>query len=256
MMQPVGGMDRIGAAFGRKLAPLIHYGAEVLRIRKTGSGVQIAWNDRKRRGSTRAVEAPYVICTIPLPVLRAIDADFAPEIKTAMAAATAVAAGKLAFQAERRFWEIDHHIYGGISWTSRDITQIWYPSSGLHKKKGILVGAYIWSDELGEAFAAKRPAQRLDDALADGERLHPNYRASLVNGVSVAWPKIPFSRLAWTYWPQAARRDAYPKLLQGDWPILFAGEHMSYVNGWQEGAVLSAHYTIAQMRDRITALRS
>ncbi len=85
---------------------------------------------------------------------------------------------KIAFQAERRFWELDEAIYGGISWTARDITQVWYPSAGIHQRKGILVGAYIWSEDLGDKFAAMPPADRLAAALADGERLHPDYRQS------------------------------------------------------------------------------
>ena len=110
---------------------------------------------------------------MPFPALREVDADFAPERATAMAAVDYVPAGKVAFQASRRFWELDRQIYGGISWTSRDATQIWYPSGGLQQAKGILVGAYIWSDELGNAFAAKPLAQRLSDTLDDVAHLHP-----------------------------------------------------------------------------------
>jgi len=29
--------------------------------------------------------------------------------------------------------------------------------------------------------------------------------------------------------------------------------HMSYINGWQEGAVRSAHYTVAQIAERVRA---
>ena len=29
--------------------------------------------------------------------------------------------------------------------------------------------------------------------------------------------------------------------------------HMSYINGWQEGAVRSAHYTVAQIAERARA---
>jgi monoamine oxidase len=42
-------------------------------------------------------------------------------------------------------------------------------------------------------------------------------------------------------------------LLQGDGPFLFAGEHMSYINGWQEGAVRSAHYSLKQIAERMSA---
>jgi len=250
MLQPVGGMGRIGEAFGRRLGRVITYDAEVIELRRAGIGARIVWRDRKT-GAGSALDAAYVICTIPFPILRTLDADFAPEIKRAIAALPYVPAAKVAFQAERRFWELDDQIYGGISWTSRDITQIWYPSTGLHRPKGILVGAYIWTDRLGEAFAAKSPAQRLADALADGERVHPGYGAALTKGVSVAWPKIPFSGGGWAEWTREARRDAYPLLLAGDGPFLFAGEHMSYVTGWQEGAVLSAHVAVEEIARQV-----
>jgi monoamine oxidase len=250
MMQPVGGMGRIGEAFGKKLGAIIRYDAEVTQLRKTATGARIVWKDRKKGGPAQSIEAPYVICTIPLPVLRNLDADFAPAVKTAMAAVEYVPAGKIAFQAERRFWELDQQIYGGISWTNRDVTQIWYPSAGLHRKKGILVGAYIWSEKIGEAFAEKSPAQRSKDAIADGERIHANYGASLTKGISVAWKKVPFSGSGWSEWSKETRDDAYPVLLKGDGPILFAGEHMSYITGWQEGSVRSAHVTVEEIGKR------
>ena len=115
---------------------------------------------------------------------------------------------------QRRFWELDDEIYGGISWTSREITQIWYPSAGFHEPKGILVGAYIWSADLGDAFAAQAPPLRIETALVSGERIHRGYRGALRSGISVAWSKIPFSRGAWAEWSAALRRDAYPLLLQ------------------------------------------
>ncbi|MEJ0068543.1 MAG: FAD-dependent oxidoreductase [Pseudomonadota bacterium] len=255
MLQPVGGMGRIGEAFGRILGKAITYDAEVIQLRRAGDRARIIWRDR-RTGTGSVLDADHVVCTIPFPVLCSLDADFAPETKAAMAAVDYVPAAKIAFQAERRFWELDHAIYGGISWTSRDITQIWYPSAGLHQANGILVGAYIWTEKLGEAFAAKPLAQRLTDALADGERIHPGYGAALTKGVSVAWAKIPFSGAGWAEWSNAARRDSYPRLLQGDGPFHFAGEHMSYVTGWQEGAVLSAHVTIADIANRTREKRA
>jgi monoamine oxidase len=250
MLQPVGGMGRIGEAFGRKLGKAITYEAEVIQLKRSGIGARVIWRDRKT-GIGHALDATHVICTLPIPALRAVEAAFAPEITRAMAAVDHVPAAKVAFQAERRYWELDHQIYGGISWTSRDSTQIWYPSSGLHQAKGILVGAYIWTDAIGDAFAAKAPAQRLADTIADNERVHPGCGAALTKGVAVAWSKIPFSGTAWADWTREARRDAYPVLVAGDGPFRFAGEHLSYVTGWQEGAVLSAHVAIEQIAARV-----
>jgi monoamine oxidase len=121
MLQPVGGMGRIGQAFGRALGSIISYEAVVSRLRRTDAGVRVEWN---HAGSGHQIDAPFTIVTIPFPALRDIDADFTPATRTAMAAVDYVPAGKVAFLAARRFWELDHQIYGGISWTSRDATQI------------------------------------------------------------------------------------------------------------------------------------
>jgi monoamine oxidase len=247
MMQPVGGMGRIGEAFGRTLGDRIVLGAEVTQIRRTGTIARVVWRDA-RTGQTRSDEAPHLLCTIPFSVLRDIDADFAPEIRAAMAHVDYVPAGKLAFEAQRRFWE-GEGIFGGISWTARDITQVWYPSQGVHAAKGIFLGAYIWSDDTGAQFAGKTPEQRIADGLDDIERLHPGARQHLQKGASVAWANIPYSRGAWADWSPAARQN-YALLQQGDGPVLFAGEHMSFINGWQEGALRSAHAAIAQIAAR------
>jgi monoamine oxidase len=254
MLQPVGGMGEIGAAFGRKLFSVIRTGAEAVQIRRTAEGARVVWKDAKL-GDEQALDARFVICTIPPPVLRSLETDFAAETRAALDAVDYVAAAKVAFLAERRFWELDSGIYGGVSWTSRDSTQIWYPTAGIHQPKGVYVGAYIWSDDLARAFADKPLPRRLNDTLADTERLHPGASADLRRGVSVAWNKIPYTGGAWAEWSQEARATAYPVLLRGDGPFLFCGEHLSYINGWQEGAVRSAHYALGQLAARVQAAR-
>ncbi len=250
MLQPVGGMGQIGQAFYRRLHHRIRLNAQVTEIQRTHAGTaRILWKDTKT-GTHHAASGETVIITIPLTVLRSIPADFSPTIKAAIAAPSYVLAGKVAFQAERRFWELDDQIYGGISWTSRDITQVWYPTAGIHQQKGVLVGAYIWSNDIGARFAAQTPAQRLESALNDGEHLHPRYRSHLGHGISVAWKNIPFSQGAWADWSASDRSTHYAALLQGDGPFRFAGEHMSYINGWQEGAVQSAFYALSRLRER------
>ena len=39
----------------------------------------------------------------------------------------------------------------------------------------------------------------------------------------------------------APRGQQYAELLKPEGPIVFAGEHLSYIGLWQEGAALSAH---------------
>ena len=183
-----------------------------------------------------------------------IDADFAPATRAAMASVDYVPAAKVAFQASRRFWELDHQICGGISWTSRDAdpglvsTRSGVLAAG---KEDILVGAYIWSDDLGNAFAAKPLSQRLIDTLDDVAHLHPQAPRWLGQGVSVAWNNIPYSRSGWAGVEPRGAGDTVPLLLKGDGPYLFAGEHMSFITGWQEGAVRSAHKVLGDIAQRM-----
>ena len=145
-------------------------------------------------------------------------------------------AGKIAFQS-RRFWEQDHNIYGGISWTNQAITQIWYPNSGFGQNNGVLVGAYIFGGPAGNTFANQTPQQRINDALAQGGNVHPGLNGEASRGISVAWPKVPFQLGAWGV-------SSPLTLLTPDERIVFAGEHLSILQGWQEGAILSAYHAI------------
>ncbi|MBD2261215.1 flavin monoamine oxidase family protein [Pseudanabaena sp. FACHB-2040] len=258
MLEPVGGMDQISKAFERQVGQLITYNAKVTQIRKTEAGARILYTTSS--GETQALDADFVICTLPLSVLADVDADFSPAVQQAIAvgAESYVKAMKIAFQADRRFWEEDDYIYGGISWTERDITQIWYPSAGLQQQGGILVAAYIWTNSIGERLGAMSPAQRLEEAIADVETIHPNMREEvpLSTGLSIAWDKVPYSQGGWIEWEEDSRTTAYPVLNEADGPIYFAGEHLSYLTGWQEGAVLSAHQAVRSVSAQLQALQA
>jgi monoamine oxidase len=253
MLQPVGGMDRIPQAFAGVLGGTVVYNAEVVRMRRTDVGARVEWRSRAT-GEVQALEAAHVICTAPLPVLAGLDADFSPELKSALGQVYYVPAVKVALQADRRFWEEDLAIYGGITWTSQDITQIWYPSSGFHARNGILVGAYLWSEGGGRAFASLSPEARVARAITSGEKIHPGYAGQVSRGVSIAWSKVPFALGAWAEFT-GERRTLYPVLVKPDGPYHLAGEHLSHINGWQEGAVRSAHLAIADIAARVRAKR-
>jgi monoamine oxidase len=258
MLQPVGGMDAIPRAFARALGGMIQYNREVVQIGRVGERARVIVLDRKS-GQRTAVDADFAICTIPLSVLEHIPADFGPAVKYAVSVGAKLyfPAVKVAFESPR-WWETEQQLYGGISWTGRDITQIWYPSHGFHGGKGVLVGAYIWDNAPALRFTAMTPAERRAAAIADGERLHPGYEKLVGPAASIAWAKVPYSLGAWIEWDSISgtRQAEYSTLLGGDGPFYFAGEHMSYVTAWQEGAVQSAHYTVSQIAERVRASRT
>jgi monoamine oxidase len=66
----------------------------------------------------------------------------------------------------------------------------------------------------------------------------------LSKGVTVGWGDVPWSEGVGAIgrdFGNEKRGTRYDELLKPEGPIVFAGEHLSYVGLWQEGAALSAH---------------
>ena len=251
ILQPVGGMDRIGAAFQRQVGDLIRFGAEVRKIHQTEHEVRVGYVDRTT-GETREASAEYCICTIPLKVLARVDANFSPGFKQAIDRSVYAPTCKLAWQAKRRFWERDHAIYGSISWTNREITQVWYPSNGFHAGKGVLIGAYnFYPESIG--FGRTSPQIRDHAARASLQLLHPGTSELLEHPISVAWQNVPYSRGGWVYWDDQTQNGDYRRLNEPDGRLYLCGEHLSYLTAWQEGAVLSAHRVAETLHTRVSS---
>ena len=253
LFQPVGGMGRIGEAFGRELGPLIRYNARVIDIRQDQRGVTATYEDRASPGAVLKASADWCLCTIPLPVLAEIPMNVGPALAAAIAAVPYASAIKVGLQFKRRFWEEDEHIYGGISYTDLPITNIGYPNTGYHGGgKGVLLGAYIWGLNAME-FTAMTPEQRVRKTLEYGSQIHPQYHKEFDNGIAMAWHRSPFTMGCYGMWSTEARARHYDDLCRIDGRIALAGEHASFLGGWQEGAVTSALDAIGRLHQRALA---
>ena len=180
--------------------------------------------------------APRVLLAVPAPVLAGLDTDFSAERREALGALRYSQAAKLGFLAKRRFWEEDAAIYGGISWTGRDATQVWYPSHGFHGEQGVLVGAYIWDDDVAARFASLSPEARAAAMAADGEALHPAYARevsapSRSPGRGCRGRAAPGRSGRMHSERTSIRCCARPRGLTTS-----PASHLSWLTGWQEGA--------------------
>ena len=247
MFQPVGGMDQIAKAFARRLGRVVRTSSEVTAIRRTGRGVQVSYLDKGTR-KPAAIEAAYCIVTIPLPVLARIDADFAAPVRSAIATIGYGNAVKIAWQS-RRFWEIDDQIYGGISWLKAPTALVWYPSDRLFSLKGILLGAYTTAGNAADDLAARPLDEQFALSRAGVEGLHPGHGHELEKPMAIAWSKVPYS-LGIAARVREDQAADYALLNQPDGPFYFAGEHLSHVGAWQEGAILSARRAIDMIDQR------
>lgn len=257
MFQPAGGMDRIVDGFARAIRSPVVLDAEVTSIMRRGETVAVTWRDRKS-GAVSRLTADYAVITIPLALLANIPANFDPPVAHAVASVPNAFSNKIGFDAPR-FWE-KQQIYGGISWVGGDTSLIWYPSNDLHTERGMLLACY-GSGPRAAAFAALPLSEQIAAARAAVGRVHPGHEASLTSPVVVNWSKVPFSMGPWPDWYGQAGQEGhmdsptYRLLNQPHGPVHFAGAHLSQTPGWQEGAVLSAHRTIAALASQVRAGR-
>lgn len=247
MMEPVGGMDRIVTGFMSKVGDCVRTHSQVESVRLTDTGVDVVYRNKGKR--TR-VQADFCLNCIPMQLLAGIDNNFPSEYSGGF---TAVQRGKLfkiGLQMKERFWEREG-IYGGISWTMQDITQMWYPAHGIHRDKGVMLGAYTFGDETGEKFARMTPAQRVELAIQQGEKLHPGYRNYVESGVSIPWHRMNHMLGCSARWDDSVRAQWFSRLQAPVGGHYLIGDQLSYHSGWQEGAIHSAYYAIADIDRRV-----
>lgn len=244
MMQVAGGMDRLPAALAARLGNRITYRAAVREIRQGERGVWVIHADAD--GRPRRVDADYCVSTIPLPVLTDIEKDLSGPVQSAIAASRYDGAGKIGLQFKRRFWEQDDEIYGGRSWTDQEVGQIIYPSHGFLTGRGVLVGYYL---DFRGTMRERPPAEIQRLALEHGVRVHPQYPAEFETAFSVSWARAPWNRGSWRSESDAAE-EALAPLRQPDGRVFFAGDYMTDMSSWMQGAFESARTVAMAIHQR------
>ena len=250
MFQPVGGMDGIAMGFEREVGDLITYNAKVVSLQQDESGVTVTWEDTANGGAPRTRTADYCVCTIPFSILGQIDHNLSSSLSNVIWNMPYNGSTKVGLEFNRRFWEQDEDIYGGITYTDQAISQISYPSTGyLSDGPAVLLGGYTWRGADTFKFNAMQPAERIEWALRMGENIHPQYREEFKTGVAVSWHKVPWVLGCSGIWEN--RERDYADAIAIDNRVVCAGEHLSYLPAWQEGAILSSLDAISRLHDKI-----
>jgi monoamine oxidase len=100
-------------------------------------------------------------------------------------------------------------------------------------------------------FTSMTPEQRIQEALKQGAQIHPQYTKEFDKGFAMAWHRSPFTLGCMGVWNDAAREEHYDNLCTLDGRIVLAGEHASFMGGWQEGSVTSALDAIGRVHQKV-----
>ena len=251
MMEPVGGMDKVVDGFMRKVGHLVRLHCQAQSISVRDGGVDVAYRDGD--GRVRRLKADYCLSCVPMHLLAGLEHNFPADYAAGMLAVPRGKLFKAGLQMRERFWE-KQGIYGGISWTTQDIQQVWYPPHGIQRQKGVVLGAYTFSEQVGERFARMTHEQRIAAVVAQGEKIHPGYGGYVEQAVSIPWIRMNHMLGCAAEWTEAVRARHFEQLRAPVGNFYMMGDQLSYLTGWQEGAIASAYHVLADLDRRERAL--
>lgn len=237
LSQIKGGMDRLPYAFYPMLAKHIRFGAEVVALDQSETGVTAHY---RTLGGRFSESADYMICTIPFSVLRHIEIlkPFSHPKQKAIRQLHYDASTKIFIQCRRRFWEEDENIFGGGTVTDLAIRNLYYPEHGRETGRGVLLASYTWADD-AERWASLPPRDRLEQALENIAHIHPQILREYEGGASWSWHDDPHAGAAFAMFEPGQQTRLYADIIRAEGRIHFAGEHASLAHAWIQGSIES-----------------
>lgn len=190
-----------------------------------------------------------IICTVPFSVLRTFEINpmFSSIKMQAIKEVTYVNAQKTLIYCNRRFWE-EQEIKGGGSYTDLPVTMIWYSSHYAEAKSpdepGVILGSYNFNLDavrLGNMTAEGR-IEKIKRDIEEVHGLPVGMLDSIVTTFKTQnWNSDPLFRGAFCYLtPEQKRIFSWPMTVpEYNSRVFFAGEHISAIHRWQQGALYS-----------------
>jgi monoamine oxidase len=224
---------------------------EVTEIRQSEDGVRIIYTN-KETGQTEEITGDYCMCNVPLSVLIKMRNDFSSEFTDTIRKVPYAMAVRLGIGYKRRFWEQGDWFYGGQSFSNvPEMGILGYPNEGYASGEGgVLLNTYVFDAEA--AHVSSLPYEdRIELALENSSKIHPQVRDEFISGFSVAWHLEPYSLGAWPEYNQQTRASAMPMLQEPDGRVYLVGEHLSHVNAWIEGANQAAWLQVENLHKRV-----
>ncbi|MFI7057335.1 flavin monoamine oxidase family protein [Streptosporangium canum] len=248
MQEIVGGTDRLPLAFYERLKERVRFGHEVHAIEQDDHSVTL--HVRTAAGRTE-MTGDYAVCTMPFSVLRDIEVRpaFTRRKQRAIRELNYNASTKILFQVRERFWERTDGIVGGTTVTDLPVRRICYPShSDPDERRGVLLASYTWGQDALRWGAMSRE-KRIQQAVEDVAKVHPEIVDAFEFGVSHAWYEDPFAAGAFALFEPHQQTTLHEAIIQPEGRVHFAGEHCSLWHAWIEGALESGLRAAAAIHD-------
>ena len=234
-----GGNDLLPKALAERLTSKIHYNSPVVRIEQDAASAHVVFT---REGKTETMTADRILCTAPFSLVRNITfpAQFPAAKLKAIREVNYVNVSRVYLQMKGRSWEARGLNGFGVT---KERAEVWHPTWNHPGPRGILM-TYA-RPTLADHIAAMKESKRLDFAIKQVEQLLPGIREDFESGTSKCWNEDQWARGAWGL----ASLSALMLFATPEGRIHFAGEHLSLLPSWMQGALASSAQAIKQIHE-------
>jgi monoamine oxidase len=248
MQEVVGGMDRLTDAFYQPLKRNIRFGARAVAFEQGEDSVTVHYTTKSGRFSETG---DYAVCTLPFSVLGDLDAtpEWSHGKRKAIRELNYNASTKILFQTRTRFWETMDGIVGGTTATDLPIRRMVYPShSNPEEARGTLLASYTWGQD-ALRWEAMDPETRIEEALQQVAKIHPEVLDQFEVGISHAWYEDHYARGAFALFEPGQESLLQADIQRSEGRVYFAGEHCSLWHAWIQGALESGIRAARQIHE-------
>ncbi len=181
------GADALPYAFAPYLMDRIRLGAIVQGIQQSATGVSVQFKDRA--GNAHVIDGDEVILTVPFNLLRHMEIGGLDSTKWYTIRNVYYGrAHKIFMQFGERWWEKRYGISHGVTVTDLAIRNVVYTPAGqdLTGERGVIIVSYAWEQD-SMAYSMLSEEERIQQALQDLCKIHPEARDSFEFGISHDW---------------------------------------------------------------------
>jgi monoamine oxidase len=234
IFQPHGGMDMLPKALAKDLGQAIQYNARVTQIAQNDKAVTVSYT---RNGAPQQVQADWCVCTIPASILAQMDIRSATRCAPAFEALRQLHEDRPGIQAPllgRGRAHLRRHQLHRPADPADLLPSTGYMSAG----PAVLLGAYAFENSNSYRFSSLTPRNASAWPWNTAARSIPSTTGIPQRRLRGLAPHAG-STAAWRL-ERHLREQHYDNMAQIDNRLVLAGEHISFIPAWQEGAVLSS----------------
>lgn len=233
-----GGNDRLPKAFAERLPNKIHYNSPVVRIDQDDTSARAI---AMQNGKAEVLAADRILCTAPFSVLRKIQfpANFPENKIKAINALNYDQVSRVYLQTKKRSWE--EAGLNGFGLTKEGV-ELWQPTWNQPGPRGILM-TYA-RPGVAEQIAALKESERINSTITQLDAFFPGVRENFETGTTKCWSEDEWARGAWAFAGLSLLLFAQP-----EGRIHFAGEHLSMLPSWMQGALSSGAHAVKQIHE-------